>query len=56
MCDLLLFIYRKATTQDEFVLFDKIAQSQSSVLLLFVHKLQKNKHALLRLLSIAQKS
>ena len=35
MCDLLLF-HKKATTQDEFVLFDKIAQSQSSILLLFV--------------------
>jgi len=48
MCDLLLFFYfiffkffkflGIASTQDEFVLFDKIAQNRSSFLLLFVKK------------------
>jgi len=34
MCDLLLY-FGIASTQDEFVLFDKIAQNRSSFLLLF---------------------
>jgi len=51
MCDLLLF-FGIASTQDEFVLFDKIAQTKSitSFLLLYLKKMQKNKHELVRLL------